>query len=284
MTIKQWLISILLVVATAVSPAWAWQIRGGQEYVDLQLILAVDVSRSMNSRKLKLQRDGYVAAFRDADVWRAIESGPQGRIAVTYVEWSGVDNQSIAIPWRIIASRTDARAFADDLRKHLTSRTRRTSISAMLNKAQALFDVGGIQALRRVIDVSGDGPNNSGPPVAAARDALLQRGIVINGLPIVSEPDATPGFFDLANLDDYYRDCVIGGPGSFFVPVTDMRNFAKAIRMKLIMEIANRTLDRGLRRRVHKAQYVPTSSFRGTTNCMIGQQQNQQAPSPPTSK
>ncbi|MGI9410072.1 MAG: DUF1194 domain-containing protein [Hyphomicrobiaceae bacterium] len=232
---KQLVIALLSMLLWTPAQARKWQ---PVEFVDLELILAVDVSRSMNARRLQLQREGYVAAFRDPEVIRAIKSGPQGRVAVTYVEWSGSDSQTTIVPWRVIGSADDANAFANDLEQSPTSRTRRTSISAMLNKAQNIFESSGVRALRRVVDVSGDGPNNSGPPVVKARNDLIRTGVVINGLPILSEPDEGPGYMVKVDLDDYYRDCVIGGPGSFYIPVSSMQNFAKAIRMKLIREIA----------------------------------------------
>ena len=238
--------------------------------VDLELILAVDVSRSMNTRRLKLQRRGYVAAFRDERVAQAIESGPQGRIAVTYVEWSGADHQHVVLPWRVISNHKQALAFAKDLEGQTTTRTRRTSISAMLHKASKMFSSSGYDALRRVIDVSGDGPNNSGALVEKARDELLEQGVVINGLPIMSDPVDIPGYYDLANLDMYYRDCVIGGPGSFYIPVTGMQNFAKAIRMKLILEIADLTPP-SQQRLLHRANYVPPSAGKRKANCITGQ-------------
>jgi hypothetical protein len=238
--------------------------------VDLELILAVDVSRSMNTRRLKLQRQGYVAAFRDRRVADAIQSGPQGRIAVTYVEWSGADHQHVVLPWRVISSHKQALAFAKDLEEQTTKRTRRTSISAMLHKASKMFNSSGYEALRRVIDVSGDGPNNSGALVEQARDELLEQGVVINGLPIMSDPADMPGYYDLANLDMYYRDCVIGGPGSFYIPVTGMKNFAKAIRMKLTLEIADLTPPRQ-QKLLHRANYVPPSTGNHRANCLTGQ-------------
>lgn len=285
MTLRQVLMSTVLMLVMLVSPARAWQ---AQNYVDLELILAVDVSRSMNSWRLAMQREGYVAAFRDPEVLRAIQSGPQGRIAVTYVEWSGKRMQNVLIPWRTIATRQDAMAFADQLVDQATTRSRRTSISAMLLKAAEMFERSGVRGLRKVIDVSGDGPNNSGPSLVAARNALLQRGIVINGLPILAEPADLPGYLELENLDLYYRDCVIGGPGSFLIPVSSMQNFAKAVRKKLILEIAGGGQpNRGF---FQKAQYKPSpfrpaSSSEAGTNCNAGRR-DYQAPkiSPPGSK
>ncbi len=261
-------VTIVLAAAFACGQAAAQEPK--DTFVDLELILAVDVSRSMNSRRLALQRQGYVAAFRDRRVSQAIESGPQGRIAVTYVEWSGADHQQVVLPWRVISSHDDAVEFARDLEGRTTTRTRRTSISAMLRKASEMFRKSQYEGLRRVVDVSGDGPNNSGALVEPARDLLLRDGVVINGLPIMSDPADLPGYYDLADLDLYYRDCVIGGPGSFYIPVTGMQNFAKAIRMKLILEIAALTPPHE-QKLLHQANYVPSANSREKANCLAGQ-------------
>ena len=270
MTLRQCFISFALVLLTIATPARAWQTK---HYVDLELILAVDVSRSMNALRLKLQRNGYVAAFRDSRVLRAIQSGPQGRIAVTYVEWSGAAMQNTVLAWRIIETRQDALAFADALTRQPTTRTRRTSISAMLNKAGEMFAQNDVEGLRKVIDISGDGPNNSGPSIVLARNALLRQGVVINGLPIVAEPAGLSGYLELENLDLYYRDCVIGGPGSFYIAVESMSNFANAVRKKLIREIAGAPAQR--RPLLYKAQYAPQpfvseASSEPSLDCRIG--------------
>ena len=170
---KQIVISLLVILLWSPAQARKWQLI---EAVDLELILAVDVSRSMNSRRLRLQREGYVAAFRDQEVIGAIQSGPQGRIAVTYVEWSGSDNQTVIVPWRVIGSAEQANAFANDLQHRPTSRTRRTSISAMLNKAQDIFGSSGVRGLRRVVDVSGDGPEQQ-RTFSCPRPALIWSGL-----------------------------------------------------------------------------------------------------------
>lgn len=209
-----------------------------QTTVDLVLVIAVDVSLSMDMEEQQLQRDGYVAAFRDPELHRAIaSSGPHGRIAVTYVEWAGPASQAVVIPWTLIDSPAAARAFADRLAAQPITRERLTSISAALHFAQALLKSSGFSAPRRVVDISGDGPNNSGGPVLDARDELIAKGIVINGLPIMLKAGA-PTFFDLSNLDVYYAACVIGGMGAFMVPVTEIAELKAAIRRKLLLEIA----------------------------------------------
>jgi hypothetical protein len=217
--------------------AWTGS-AAAQTRVDLELVIAVDVSLSMDMDEQQLQRDGYVAAFRDPDLHRAIaSSGPHGRIAVVYMEWAGPTAQKVVIPWTLIDSPAAARAFADKLAAQAITRERLTSISAALLFAQGLLRSSGFSAERRVIDVSGDGPNNSGPAVLETRDALIAENIVINGLPIMLK-SPTPSFFDLSDLDQYYAGCVIGGVGAFMVPVMDIAELKAAIRRKLLMEIS----------------------------------------------
>lgn len=151
--------------------------------VDLELILAVDVSKSTNTSRPKLQKQGYVAAFRNRRVAEAIQSGPQGRIAGTYVEWSGAKLQHVVLPWRVISSHEQALAFANDLEEQATTRTRRTSISAMLHNASKMFHPSGYDALRRVIDVSSDCPNNRGALVEQARMSYLNRALSLTVCP-----------------------------------------------------------------------------------------------------
>jgi hypothetical protein len=222
---------IAAVVAVWTTPAAA------QTGVDLELVIAVDVSLSMDLEEQQLQRDGYVAAFRDPELHRAITSGPLGRIAVTYMEWAGPSSQRVIIPWTLIDSPAAARAFADRLAERPIARERLTSISAALQFAHALLKVSGFTATRRVVDISGDGPNNSGGPVRDAREALIASGIVVNGLPIMLKA-AAPSFFDLADLDRYYAVCVIGGAGAFMVPVVDIGELKAAIRRKLLLEVS----------------------------------------------
>jgi hypothetical protein len=181
-----------------------------------------------------LQRRGYSAAIVHSDILNAIRSGRYGRIAVAYVEWSGLRWQRVAVPWQIIDGRETARAFADALDSAPIVEGRGTSISAALGFSAGLFAANEFTGDRQVIDVSGDGPNNYGPPVTGARDAAVAAGITVNGLPIVIRP--SPLF---PAIDRYYADCVIGGPGSFVVPVRTPEEFAPAIRQKLVLEIAS---------------------------------------------
>lgn len=204
--------------------------------VDLALVLAVDVSRSMDPEEQELQRQGFIEAFRSPAVHEAIRSGMVGRITVTYVEWSGTDEQTVVAPWTIIDDPESAIRFADGLSRTPIARTRRTSISGAIDFAVKLLNETGVEPVRRVIDISGDGPNSSGRSVTEARDEAIARGITINGLPIMLKRPS--GFGDMENLDHYYRDCVIGGQGAFLVPVRERQHFAEAIRTKIIREIA----------------------------------------------
>jgi hypothetical protein len=208
---------------------------GGPMEVDLELVLAVDVSGSMDDEEHAVQRAGYVAAIRHPDFVRAIASGAYQRIALTYVEWAGPSLQATVMPWRLIDGAASARAFADDLAARPITYIRGTSISGALVYATALFDDNSYNGFRKVIDVSGDGPNRNGIPVEVARDLAVERAIVINGLPIMIRPSRS-----YVTLDRYYADCVIGGPGAFVLPVKKAEEIAEAIRRKLILDIAAR--------------------------------------------
>jgi hypothetical protein len=236
-----------------------------QTAVDLELVLAVDVSLSMDMDEQRLQRDGYVQALRDPEVQKGIASGPSGRIAVTYMEWAGPQTQSVVIPWTIIDSPAAAKAFADRLEAAPISRARMTSISAALAYSKGLLATSGMRGLRRVIDVSGDGPNNAGVPVAPVRDELVAQGVVINGLPIMLK--LATGFFDLPDLDRYYADCVIGGTGAFMIPIKEKSEFQSATRRKLLLEIAGRDPPA----RLIRIQSAPHEAE--TSDCLAGERQ-----------
>jgi Protein of unknown function (DUF1194) len=236
-----------------------------QVAVDLELVIAVDVSLSMDLDEQRLQREGYVAAFRDPEIHKAITSGAHGRIAVTYVEWAGPVTQNVVIPWIILDGANAARTFADRLEAVPISRARLTSISSVLNFARELFAASSAKGHRRVIDVSGDGPNNSGPPVVPVRDELVASGIVINGLPIMLKTSVT-SMFDLSDLDQYYASCVIGGAGAFMVPIKSLAEFASAIRRKLLLEISGLELPANIVR-------VQASSPGDGYDCMAGEKQ-----------
>ena len=206
--------------------------------VDLELVLAVDISRSMDYDEQQLQRDGYVEALRHPEVVAAIRSGPIGRIAVTYVEWAGPLHQAMVVPWTMVASAAEAEAFAAAVGAAPLVRERGTSISEGLDFAAGLFAASGANGSRRAIDVSGDGPNNMGLPVVPVRDRIVAEGITINGLPILLKPASAIGPYNIPDLDIYYEDCVVGGPGAFMITVDDPARFAMAIRRKLVLEIA----------------------------------------------
>ncbi|CCE09567.1 conserved exported hypothetical protein [Bradyrhizobium sp. STM 3843] len=211
--------------------------------VDVELIIAVDVSYSMDLDELAIQREGYAQAISSKEFMQALKNGPHGRVSITYFEWAASGDQKIIIPWRLIDGPESADAVAAEIMKTPIRRASRTSISGAIYFAVPLFDDDPYRGLRRVIDISGDGPNNSGAPVTIARDSALAKGIVINGLPImVKEPSYST--MDIDNLDYYYEDCVVGGPGSFVVPIKSREEFKEAIRTKLLMEVAGRTPQR----------------------------------------
>jgi hypothetical protein len=204
--------------------------------VDLELVLAVDISRSVDDVEAKLQRDGYIAAFTDRRVIEAIQGGALGAIAVSYVEWAGADYQHTAIDWFLVNDGESAGEFASKIAALPRVSMGWTSISGAIDHAVLQFGRG-YDGTRRVIDVSGDGINNSGRSVWLARDDAVSAGIVINGLPILND---RPNFGRPAmpDLDKYYEAYVIGGPGSFIIPAEDYGAFAGAILAKLIREIA----------------------------------------------
>ncbi|MFN3892112.1 MAG: DUF1194 domain-containing protein [Beijerinckiaceae bacterium] len=215
----------------ALALAGASRVRAeGPEDVDLQLALAVDASGSVNAHRFELQKQGYVSAFRDPQVIRAVTSGMLGSVAVTMYQWTGPRMQVIAAPWTKIDDKASCNRFAD----LVAAAPRRlfgggTSIAGAIDYGVGVFRDSGFRSIRRVIDVSGDGANTSGRPVSRARDDAVASGVTINGLPILAlETD----------LDDHYRAEVIGGPGSFLVPAKSFEVFADAVRRKLILEIA----------------------------------------------
>jgi hypothetical protein len=229
--------------------------------VDIELILAVDVSYSMDMDELAVQREGYAQALVSKDFLQALKAGPTGKIAITYFEWAASSDQKVIIPWRVIDGPETADAVANEILKTPIRRASRTSISGAINFAMPLFEENPHRGLRRVIDISGDGPNNNGTPVTLARDTALEKGIVINGLPImVKEPSFST--MDIENLDWYYEDCVIGGPGSFVVSIKDREKFKEAIRTKLVLEVAGRTPER---------RVVPVVEKEPRVSCLIGE-------------
>jgi uncharacterized protein DUF1194 len=234
----------------------------GTVAVDVELVLAVDISYSMDFDELALQREGYVQAITSKEFLEALRHGMHGKVAVTYVEWAGIAEQRIVMPWRLIDGPESAQAVAAEIARAPVRRAFRTSISGALMFSAPLFEGNGFTGIRRVIDVSGDGTNNQGPIVTIARDEVLAKGITINGLPVMlKEPQ--PGSVDLKDLDIYYEDCVIGGPGAFVVPVRERDKFIDAIRTKLVLEIAGVTPE---------PRVVPAAASAPRISCTIGEQ------------
>jgi Protein of unknown function (DUF1194) len=215
----------------------------------------------MDMDELAVQREGYAQAIVSKEFLQALKAGQTGKIAVTYFEWAASNDQKIIIPWRVIDGPETADAVAEEILKTPIRRASRTSISGAINFAMPLFDENPYHGLRRVIDISGDGPNNNGGPVLVARDAALEKGITINGLPImVKEPSYST--MDIENLDYYYEDCVIGGPGAFVVSIKDRDKFKEAIRTKLLLEVAGRMPERPV---------VPVAEKEPRVSCLIGE-------------
>jgi hypothetical protein len=236
MPLTHWLATALLLAGTAV--AKPGPVRAEQIPVDLELVLAVDMSGSIDREEATLQRQGYLAALIHPKVIEAIRSGPSGRIAVIYVEWAGERYQRTVVDWGLVDGEQSAKAFAAALAVAPILTERWTSISAGIDYAVGLLENNDFVGPRRVIDVSGDGYNNSGRPVTAARDEAVSKGITINGLPILNDKPGPGGWPPAADLDKYYEANVIGGPGAFIVPAESFETFAQAILSKMILEIA----------------------------------------------
>lgn len=232
--------------------------EGRSADVDIALVLAVDISNSMDPDEQTLQREGFVEAFRSPLVHQVIRTGMLGRIAVSYVEWAGSNNQQVIVPWTELEGAEDAIAFAEQLSRAPIRRAPRTSISGAIDFGVRLLQERQGDATRQVIDISGDGANNQGRKVTDARDEAVAKGLIINGLPLLLKR-RTASAFDVANIVEYYRDCVIGGFGSFMMPVKDRSHFAEAIRTKIIREIAGRE---------PAARLVPAQA-KTSTNCSI---------------
>lgn len=206
--------------------------------VDVELILAVDVSLSMTAGELEIQRRGYAEALVSEDVIDAIRyGGPNSQIALSYVEWAGPSSQRVIVDWTLIRTREDAQAFAAQLTTAFPDALPRTAISSIIDHSLPRFSGNGFAGERQVIDISGDGPNNGGRPVLAARADAAARGITINGLPLMTREGQWTEF-DLEDLDAYYRHCVIAGPTAFVIPVLRWEDFPDAVRRKLILELS----------------------------------------------
>jgi hypothetical protein len=235
--------------------------NGEKPSVDVELVLATDISYSMDMDELAIQREGYAQAIVSKEFLQALKALPNGKIAITYFEWAASSDQKIIIPWRLIDGPETADAVANEIMKIPVRRASRTSISGAIYFAMPLFEQNPYHGIRRVIDISGDGPNNNGAPVEGARNEALSKGIVINGLPImVKEPSYST--MDIENLDWYYKDCVTGGRGSFVVPIKDREKFKEAIRTKLLLEVAGKQPERSVVRVAEKEPRV---------SCLIGE-------------
>jgi Protein of unknown function (DUF1194) len=257
-------------VAVAALSAAVWAAPGSSHFadkspgavpVDVELVLAVDVSYSMDPDEQALQREGYAMALTSKQFMQALREGANGKIAVTYIEWAGVSDQRVVVPWRLIEGPESADAVAAEIAAAPYRRASRTSISSALAFAKPLFDHSGYRGLRRVIDVSGDGANNSGRLIAPMRDEVIAAGITINGLPIMLKR-ANAGTMDIKNLDVYYEDCVIGGPGAFVVPIRAREKFIEATRTKLVLEVAGRQPE---------PRVIPASAQAPRISCTIGE-------------
>jgi hypothetical protein len=208
--------------------------------VDLQLVIAIDVSASMDESRRRVQREGYARAIRSAEVLAAIKSGPHGRVAIACFGWASPDYQRVIMPWTIIETRADADAVAHAIEQEPLASEGGTSISAALLSSERLLHAARTRGDRKVIDVSGDGPNNSGPLLRLARESVLAGGVTINGLAIAlrTKEERTFGPFASTTIWSYYQRCVIGGAGAFVIAVENVADFEPAIRTKLTTEIA----------------------------------------------
>jgi Protein of unknown function (DUF1194) len=212
--------------------------------VDVRIVFAADVSRSIDSDEFALQQHGYAAAIADPRVIDAILSGRHGAIAVAFVEWAALDEQQTMIDWKVIASAADARAFADAIGSAPRAFLGRTAIGSAIDYSATLLAESGFDADRSVIDVSGDGTSNQGRSVTEARDAATAIGITINGLSIFNKAAAAQnGYLAMhtnppGGIDKYYRDNVIGGLGAFVIRIDDFNSFEQAMIQKLITEIS----------------------------------------------
>ncbi|MEO0389069.1 MAG: DUF1194 domain-containing protein [Pseudomonadota bacterium] len=231
--------------------------------VDLELVLAVDVSRSMDFDELSLQREGYAKALEHPAVTSAFGMGRLGRIALMYFEWGGPGNTRVLVDWTVMSGPGDAHAAAAQLRAAPIGGLRGTSISGAMETAAAWIEGNRFDGTRRVVDISGDGPNNRGRPVTEVRAELAAKGIEVNGLPFMVK--APGGAYSIPDLDFYYEDCVITGDSAFVIPIQDMTRLVGSIRQKLVLEIAGLQPER--RARLRKAS---------VTDCMIGEKLRRQ--------
>lgn len=267
--------AVLFAIALWMVPPEQARAQSGGTEVDVALVLAVDISYSMDPEELALQRQGYIEALRSREFHEALAKGMIGKVAIAYVEWAGSQTFRVIAPWTIVEGPESAAELASRISKADMQRAYRTSIASAIDRSVELLESSGVRALRRVIDISGDGPNNQGRWVTHARDDAVAKGITINGLPILIK---RPGYMDIAELDEYYRDCVIGGQNAFVVPIRTIDQFATAIRTKLVLEIAStpppaRMIDlaRSEADTILPAQSQPRD--RSNVSCAVGERQ-----------
>jgi len=238
------------------------------EVVDLELVLAVDISGSIDREEARLQRAGYVQALTDQQVVRTIKAGKLGRIVVTYIEWAGAHYQATVVDWTVIDGPASAAAFAQKLAAAPIHTQMWTSISGAIEYGIVKLRQNTNPGRRRVIDISGDGPNNDGDSAPRSRDRAVAAGIVINGLPIINDRPSPWGMIPMPNLDLYFEDCVIGGNGAFLLVANSFQDFARAIRRKLILEIA------GLQPVMEPRARVMPVSTRERPPCNVGERRS----------
>jgi hypothetical protein len=233
---------LIALIVTDASPASA---AGAPVVVDAAIVLAADVSRSIDDEEFALERRGYADAIQSQQLLDAISTGPHGAIALSYVEWAGDGEERVVVDWVVIRNQNDARSFVATMNPAPRSFIGRTAIGAAIDFSFALFAESAIETNRRVIDVSGDGTSNQGRRPTEARDAAVGAGAVINGLAIFNrKAAATGGYLAMhtnppGGLAQYYRENVIGGPGAFVVQIDDFRTFGEAMMRKLVNEIAD---------------------------------------------
>ncbi len=227
----------------AFSSTWAAQVPARPvapppppaQQVDLELVIATDVSGSVDNGEAWLQRKGVADAFRNRDVINAIRAGSLGRIGVVYVDFSSRYYNQVVVDWRVISDEKSANALADTLLSLPRTRGRGTSLSDAIEMGIMLLDTNSLRGTKRAIDLSGDGPNNQGRPITEVRDEAVAKGITINGLPIIDPY----GYDQSVDLDKYFAACVIGGPAAFYQAARGFEDFARAMRRKLVLEISD---------------------------------------------
>jgi hypothetical protein len=230
---KRWVTGICAAVAAGIAaPVFA------AEQVDLELVITTDVSYSVDDMEARMQREGAVTAFRSREVVEAIKAGSLGKIAVAYIDFSNANASRVVVDWQVVHDKASAEAFADAIAIARKTDGVQTSIASGIEMAARMIEDNDFEGMKKVIDVSGDGPNNEGRRVDHVRDEVVAKGIIINGLPIVTEADKFDVYY-LPDLDRYYAGCVIGGPGAFIQVANGFADLARALRRKLVLEISD---------------------------------------------